>query len=137
MLKELICLLLLLGAPVANRFRIDLVLVAQVVTNISLLTHVHVKQGKLVLFHRSQFLLVCALQLLFDHDELVSFVQVVESTSCLNLLLILGLSAQDELPELLFVIAILDILQGARVHCAHKVLVIGRRLWHSDCVRPC
>ena len=82
-------------------------------------------------------MLVCALQLLLNHDELVCFVQVIESTSCLNLLLILGLSAQDELPELLLVITVLDILQRARIHCAHKVLFIGRRFWHSDCMRPC
>ena len=78
-------------------FWVDSVLSAQIVANISILSHVHVHKGKFILLHSRQLLFIGTLELLLLNYELVGFVQVVESTSCFYLLFILRLSAKNEL----------------------------------------
>lgn len=95
MLQELVRLLLHITLAIPLRFKVDSVLGAQVKSYVGLLPHFHVGEGELVFLHGCQLLLVRALHLLLQDDELVGLAQVVQGTSGCDFLFKLWLSPQD------------------------------------------
>lgn len=114
---------------VQDALHVDLELVAEAVSDVSILPHLHVHQRQFVFFNCRQFLFIGRLVCLLLRDESVRLVQVVEHAACLDLLIVVGLRPHDQIAQRLLVLALLDVLQRAvvcRAQCVCHELLAAR-----------
>ena len=69
--------LLRLRLFVLQSLEVQLVLFTQTLSNVRILSHLHVRNGQLVFLHGCQFLFVCTLCLLFCHNKIVGLVEII------------------------------------------------------------
>ena len=106
---------------------VQLELIAQTVSNIGILAHLHVNYGQLIFLHGSQFLLIRTFGFLLSHNETVGFIEVIECSASLYLFLKLWLSSNDKIPQLFLISALFDFLHCAWVRCVHEIKL--NRCW--------